>query len=397
METGINRRTAGGGRVKGLLMDGRLEIKSGDCREILPTLAAGSVQCCVTSPPYWGLRDYGTAEWEGGSIWCEHKIDQSKRHADAYKFVNGQGEGGKSLTSWTTRNGTDNAFKDCPKCGARRIDSQLGLESTPEEYIATMVGVFREVWRVLRLDGTLWVNMGDSYVSNPATANAKNGFESIRGSDTPTLNKEYQGRNSYGGNGLKPKDLCMMPARLAMALQADGWYLRSEIVWHKPNPMPESVTDRPTKAHEMIYLLAKQERYFYDAEAIREPHAEPWRGNGEHETDNPIFSENRMVEGISWTPAVRQYNPAGRNKRSVWTIATQPYAEAHFATFPEEIPKLCILAGSKPGDTILDPFAGSGTVGQVALELGRRAILIELNPAYIELAEERTNVTPGFF
>jgi DNA modification methylase len=187
----------------------------------------------------------------------------------------------------------------------------------------------------------------------------------------------------------------MLSARLAMALQADGWYLRSEIVWHKPNPMPESVADRPTKAHEMIYLLAKRERYFYDAEAIREPHAEPWRGNGEHESDNP-YSRGDLQVGLSWVPNKREYNPAGRNKRSVWTIATQPYSQAHFATFPEEIPKLCILAGSKLGDTVLDPFAGSGTVGQVALELGRRAILIELNPAYIKLAEERTFVTPGF-
>jgi site-specific DNA-methyltransferase (cytosine-N4-specific) len=272
-----------------------------------------------------------------------------------------------------------------------------------------MVAVFREVGRVLRDDGTLWLNMGDSYVSNPATANAKNGFESFRGSDTPTLNREYQGRNSYRGNGLKPKDLCMMPARLAMALQADGWYLRSEIVWHKPNPMPESVTDRPTKAHEMIYLLAKQERYFYDAEAIREPHE-----NKTYEIQNGQFVNPRAAGGKSSTdyiPNTQAWNhggkgfkrlevyldPRGRNKRTVWTIATQPYAEAHFATFPEEIPKLCILAGSKPGDTVLDPFAGSGTTGQVALELGRRAILIELNPAYIDLAHDRTNVTPGWF
>jgi DNA modification methylase len=273
------------------------KILTGDCRAILPTLEAGSVQCCVTSPPYWGLRDYGT-------------------------------------------------------------DGQLGLEATPQEYIEKMVAVFREVKRVLKDNGSLWLNMGD---------------------------------------GFQNKQLVGMPWRLAMSLQADGWYLRSDIIWHKPNPMPESVTDRPTKAHEYIFLLAKAERYYYDNEAIREPHAEPWRGNGEHEIDNPIFSKNRMVEGISWTPAVRQYNPAGRNKRSVWTIATQPYAEAHFATFPEEIPKFCILAGSKPGDTILDPFAGSGTVGKVALELGRCAILIELNPKYVQLIENRTSVTIGMF
>jgi site-specific DNA-methyltransferase (adenine-specific) len=290
----------------------------------------------------------------------------------------------------------------CPKCGARRIDSQLGLEATPEEYIVKMVAVFRAVGRVLRDDGTLWVNMGDSYAST-----GSNGFDGevkqYLGSDgKPGTNctswsgqKRSQKTARTAVSGLKPKDLCMMPARLALALQADGWYLRSEIVWHKPNPMPESVTDRPTKAHEMIYLLAKQERYFYDAEAIREPssgtaHA---RGNGV----NPKCSQPGIgiKSNTSFSAAVHDIVEI-RNKRSVWTIATQPYAEAHFATFPEEIPKLCILAGSRVGDTVLDPFAGSGTVGKVALELGRRAVLIELNPAYVELARERTFVTPGF-
>jgi DNA modification methylase len=291
-------------------------------------------------------------------------------------------------------------YRGVCKCGARRIDAQLGLEATPEEYIEKMVGVFREVWRVLRLDGTLWLNMGDSYAtSNPVgRRDDKYQFDLLDGSFT---------LNARKNSGLKPKDLCMVPARLALALQADGWYLRSEIVWHKPNPMPESVTDRPTKAHEMIYLLAKRERYFYDAGAIREPadfgrlitpNQKPsrdrkspstmhWGGVGD--------AENPVVRNGDWSGQYRDPD-SGRNKRSVWTIATQPYAQAHFATFPEEIPKLCILAGSKPGDTVLDPFAGSGTVGQVALELGRRAVLIELNPAYVALAQERTFVTPGF-
>jgi DNA modification methylase len=449
-------------------------ILAGDCRGILPRLEARSVQCCVTSPPYWGLRDYGTAEWEGGSIWCEHVVD----HSVVKPMLDGRGNLNMSCTSWTTR--ADRGGKMVCQCGARRIDAQLGLEATPEEYIANMVAVFREVWRVLREDGTLWVNMGDSY----ATSNPAGRRDSGNGTSEKFGNHEIAG--SFGlstrqQTGLKPKDLCMMPARLALALQADGWYLRSEIVWAKPNPMPESVTDRPTKAHEMIYLLAKNggkplvwrardtgewsdkpdlsevilekdasryydprlDRakldhksmptgqvngirprgnnddeliprwkgfdYFYDAEAIREPLSEVslqqvdyFRKNGARtDQSEKVFDISRNDVGGALNTKGRGARGSamtldGRNKRSVWTIATQPYAQAHFATFPEEIPKLCILAGSKPGDTVLDPFAGTGTVGQVALELGRRAVLIELNPAYIGLAHERTFVTPGF-
>jgi DNA modification methylase len=266
-----------------------------------------------------------------------------------------------------------------------------------------MAAVFRAVWRVLRDDGTLWVNMGDSYASqggkrvDDAEREASAIRAAARGYDVGGWSGATKHIDRCVGpavSGLKPKDLCMMPGRVAMALQADGWYVRSEIVWSKPNPMPESVTDRPTKAHEMIYLLAKQERYFYDAEAIREK-----------AIDEPGTSRGGALARIGNDPFIAQNAHRGpiplsngyRNKRSVWTIATQPYSEAHFATFPEEIPKLCILAGSRPGDTVLDPFAGSGTVGQVALELGRRAVLIELNPAYVQLAETRTNVTPGFF
>jgi DNA modification methylase len=385
----------------------RLQILTGDCRDILPTLEPQSVQCCVTSPPYWGLRDYGTAQWEGGDGECDHLMPPTGiRNNGRSRAVSG----GTFHDSPIANQIRKQFIRDCGKCGALRIDAQLGLESTPEEYIANMVAVFRAVGRVLRDDGTCWINLGDSYAQAGGTLRGDDETKEAaqarqqRNGNSTGQHGGWEGRAFRAANtakgGLKPKDLCMMPARLALALQADGWYLRSEIVWHKPNPMPESVIDRPTKAHEMIYLLAKQERYFYDAEAIREKSDEAsgwarqrfngdntWKYNG---SDERVASTGQRIDSSTFG------DQGFRNKRSVWTIATQPYSEAHFATFPEEIPKLCILAGSRPGDTVLDPFAGSGTVGKVALELGRRAILIELNPAYIELAEDRTFVTPGF-
>jgi DNA modification methylase len=390
------------------------EVLLGDCRAILPTLPAESVQCCVTSPPYWGLRDYGTAQWEGGDERCGHEKHSAESIARG-NISSTLGPNRDGVSGMKTNGHAQEGYKSvCLKCGARRIDSQLGLEATPEDYIANMVVVFRAIWRVLHDDGTLWVNMGDSYagakVGNTNGIGESSGLkndgrrESSRQHSLAIQRADMEAmsfRKPFPP-GLKQKDLCMIPARLAMALQADGWYLRSEIVWHKPNPMPESVTDRPTKAHEMIYLLAKAERYFYDAEAIREPvdakweesHYRYYRGKGTA-VARTNFDRLDLRAGERFADKGR-FEPF-RNKRSVWTIATQPYAEAHFATFPEEIPKLCILAGSKPGDTVLDPFAGSGTTGKVALELGRRALMIELNPDYIELARDRTFVTPGFF
>ena len=246
------------------------------------------VQCCITSPPYWGLRDYG-------------------------------------------------------------VGGQLGLESTPDLYVASIVAVFREVWRVLRDDGTLWLNLGDSYSMSTRGAGGD-------GKQYTNSGAVMGDRGWHIGPGLKPKDLVGIPWRAAFALQADGWYLRSDIIWSKPNPMPESVTDRPTKAHEYLFLLTKSRRYYYDADAIREPGAEE---GGTH------------------------------NKRSVWTIMPKPYKGAHFAVMPEKLVDPCILAGSKPGDTVLDPFCGSGTVGAVCKRLGREFFGIDLNPAYCELAERR--------
>ena len=241
-------------------------ITQGDALTILPTLPEESVQCCVTSPPYWGLRDYGTATWEGGEVGCDH-IPKGKPT---------WGEGTTNTSTLQGKASNDNHEREgykgsiCPKCGARRIDSQLGLERTPEEYVQKMVEAFREVWRVLRKDGTLWLNLGDSYAGyhgnskvpdNEAPSNKAGYIENMRES---TANR----------NGLKPKDLVGVPWRVAFALQADGWYLRSDIIWAKPNPMPESVTDRPTKSHEYMFLLSKSERYYYDGEAIKE------KGNG---------------------------------------------------------------------------------------------------------------------
>ena len=272
-----------------------VNIRTGNCLDILPTMEAGSVNCCVTSPPYFGLRDYGN-------------------------------------------------------------DEQIGLEETPEAFVESMVNVFREVKRVLADDGTLWLNLGDSYGD---------------------------------------KQLIGIPWRVALALQADGWYLRQDIIWSKPNPMPESVTDRCTKAHEYIFLLSKSPKYYYDADAVREPHARLWDaktlgGNlssGNHKRNGEMREQNRS------TP---EPNQLGANKRSVWEVTTQPYRGAHFATFPPDLIKPCILAGCPAGGTVLDPFGGSGTTGMVALELGRKAELIELNPDYVEIIEGRTHVTPGF-
>ena len=318
-------------------MTGLVNILEGDCLDVLPTLPAATVQCCVTSPPYWGLRDYGN-------------------------------------------------------------DSQLGLEPTPAEYIANMVRVFREVWRVLKDDGTLWLNVGDSYGSvggDPYTGFNKRYFGSGNSGKQSETSKSFA--NSDKQTGLRPKNLVGIPWRLAFALQADGWYLRSDIIWAKPNPMPESVTDRPTKSHEYIFLLTKQERYFYDADAIREPNVGNFNNFPSHATIGNGTGRSRYDDTGkgSCPPGHVGVNLAGRNRRTVWTVATQPYSDAHFATFPEDLIKPCIMAGSRVGDTVLDPFAGSGTVGEVCTGLGRNSVLIELNPEYIEMIKIRTNVTIG--
>ena len=302
-------------------------ILHGDVIDKLKEIADGTVQTVVTSPPYWGLRDYQT-------------------------------------------------------------EGQLGLEKTPEEYVEKMVKVFREVKRVLKKDGTCFLNLGDSYAGSTGQTGGKG---------LNTYQKEANATNSMMKpskiNGLKPKDLCMIPARVAIALQSDGWWLRQDIIWHKPNPMPESVQDRCTKSHEFIFLLTKSAKYYYDNNAIREPVSDVSLKRAEYgwDCDRPSTKNASMNgEGIHTKKMGNRFvNPDGRNKRSVWTITTKPYKDAHFAVFPPTIPELCIKAGSKEGDTVLDPFFGSGTTGWVAQRLGRKWIGIELNAEYIKIAEKR--------
>ena len=296
----------------------------GDARETLRTVPDGCAQTCVTSPPYFGLRDYGNA-------------------------------------------------------------AQIGQEPTPREFVDALVAVMRDVRRVLADDGTLWLNIGDSYA---ASTRGSSGKGDKQRSNAGTLLEDRRWRVP---DGLKPKDLLGIPWRLAFALQDDGWYLRSDIIWAKPNPMPESVTDRPTRAHEYVFLLSKRARYFYDADAIREDFADDRRGaSGTKTVEYNVGSQRRDVLGSDTKPGLgvppRQ---SGRNARDVWTITPEPCAEAHFATMPPDLARRCILAGSRRADVVLDPFGGAGTTALAALGLGRRALLCELNPDYVEIQRRR--------
>jgi len=296
-----------------------VRIINADVRAGLATLADESAHCCVTSPPYWGLRDYG-------------------------------------------------------------VKGQLGLEPTPEEYVGNMVEVFRDVRRVLLDDGTLWLNMGDCYAQQGGPGwQGKNGQRADRRFTASRETAPMRAVARHPPDGLKPKDLVGMSWRIAFALQADGWWLRSDIVWHKPNPMPESVTDRPTKAHEYVFLMAKSERYYYDYDGVREPCS-----SGPSDVKKMKVGTQRSVG-----------SPDGRNMRDVWTIATASYHGAHFATFPEELARRCIAAGCPEGGTVLDLFGGAGTVGLVAAKMGRDAVLIELNAEYVRLARDRIDGKVG--
>jgi DNA modification methylase len=386
---------------------GAVRVLIGDCREKLRELPAKSVQCVVTSPPYWGLRDYGTGTWEGGDEKCEHVLIAAERLPWANKV---SGPNGASVKNGDAKNWTKTRGGRCAKCGAVKVDRQIGQEATPAEYVATMVAVFREVWRVLRDDGVVWLNLGDSYASGGGHSDAgvKERREDIGAGERPGheyrgfrvkghrgKRGKHQGKHAWAGEavadeaavtpnrlpieGLKAKDLVGIPWRVAFALQEAGWWLRSEVIWAKPNPMPESVRDRPTKAHEQVFLLTKGERYFYDRVAIEEASTERPAGNvnvpkgakayahgaKEHRTkagllayaqrtrDNFRRGTGKYAENgkPGAKPQHREGEPSDyalgvRNKRSVWTMATRPYRGAHFAVMPAALVEPCVRAGT---------------------------------------------------
>ena len=417
-----------------------IDIKIGDCREKLKELPNNFFHTVITSPPYWGLRDYGTGKWVGGDPNCSHIAGKSRNDADR---------------EFGTKETLTVQYRDvCKDCGAVREDNQIGMEASPEEYVRKIVRTFQEVKRVLRDDGTLWLNLGDSYSS---------------GGRTSTTNQSVRGDKDYGvtrppvSGSIKPKDLVGIPWRVALALQEDGWYLRQDIIWHKPNPMPESVKDRCTKAHEYIFLLSKSEQYYYDSEAIKEDCSED---NVKDFLNRKITNnKGKNVEGSydevrpDLTRDRKDYMPTDfkRNKRSVWTVPVKPYNEAHFAVFPTSLIEPAILAGCPPkicsecgtpyerematvevpdretrdnmvgvipkrdktsrmnskdmksliqedrgftkncscsgsktsAGRVLDPFGGSGTTALVADRHGRDATIIELNHKYVDIAETR--------
>ena len=359
------------------------KILYGDCLERLKDLRDKSVDCCITSPPYYGLRDYGTGTWEGGNPNCPHR----RLSKASQKTITGHKQ--EELVG----NVGDAIYKAvCPLCGAVRVDKQIGLEETPEEYINKLVQVFREVKRVLRDDGTLWVNIGDSYAGSGKGRNTDGSVNLDPNSKQATSRGTVIGTLTKSGSGeAKPKDLIGIPWMLAFALRADGWYLRQDIIWHKPNPMPESVKDRCTKAHEYIFLLSKKPHYYFDYEAIQEDSVckeDKRLDAGRIQYDGKRANGRDTLAQVSFVTINEK-----RNKRDVWNITTKSVKEAHFATFPEDLVKPCILAGCRRGGVILDPFFGSGTTGRVAEMLGRNYVGIELNPEYIEIARRRTDNT----
>ena len=392
----------------------RVMLYQGHVLDVLRQLPSESVHCVVTSPPYWGLRDYGLPPviW-GGDPECEHEWGPAEVY-HGHRGSRGQEPQTKWSSNTTYSQYTDTTQSFCTRCGAWQ--GQLGLEPSPDLYVQHIVEIFREVRRVLRKDGTLWLNLGDTYLAQYGS-----GFNGQRRFDDANRNIRLP-----RPEGVKPKDLLGIPWAVAFALRADGWYLRSDIIIAKVNPMPESVTDRPTRAHEYVFLLARSPRYYYNADAIREPLSstpEKYLRAGKSVRENHVFGRvaGRPLGAKSFATV-----PAGRNKRSVWTIATEPFPDAHFAVMPSVVAELCILAGTPakvcpscgapwrrgrptdegapadwrpdcacPGNdgsgraVVLDAFVGAGTVALVAQRLGRSAIGIDLNPDYLAMARRR--------
>jgi DNA modification methylase len=448
------------------VVDRDFVLHVGEALDVLRELRDGSVDCCVTSPPYWGLRDYGTGSWEGGDPFCDHDAEVrrlAERHVGTTSF---SATSEAQISAAMAIHGRDG----CPTCGAERVDKQLGLEPAPELYVERLVGILAEVRRVLAPHGTLWLNLGDSYASSTWGSGSNSAKQlTNKGSrfDDPRRRNGYRDgrtnrneRLTAGGATFKPlseaaeaarnrdgvpavpgirgKNLVGIPWRVAFALQAAGWWLRADVIWAKPNPMPESMTDRPTRSHEHVFMLAKSARYYFDQEAVREPLAGPLHapGNLPRATGGlgQDFEDGERADDV-WG------SPAGRNMRDVWTIATAPYADAHFATYPPELVRRALLAGCPelvcrecgeprrrivertpatpsivPSEAseasgrprragfydaeattvgwtdcghgafrrgvVLDPFLGSGTTALVAREQGRNCVGVELNPAY---------------
>lgn len=387
--------------------DGQIVLYQGDTRAVLRSLPASSVDCVITSPPYWSLRDYGIEPsiW-GGEPDHEHEWSGIERHAERYTGkrkwqhigYDAQAAGVKvrdvDANAWGHPRRSDTSLCDC---GAWL--GQLGLEPTPELYVAHVVEVFEEVRRVLKPRGTLWLNIGDSYAGSwgaQSRGNGDSGTSTLEGSNEiarrliATAARLGPGTGSRGiGRGVKPKDLVGIPWMVAFALRSAGWWLRQDIIWHKPNPMPESAKDRCTKAHEYLFLLSKSERYDYDASAIAESAVgrEGSRNSFARETATPMPPRAHTLQHRPDREDVAYEGT--RNKRSVWSIPTAPYPEAHFATFPPALVRPCVLAGAPVGGTVLDPFIGSGTTAMVARALERRAIGIDMSPEYLEMARKR--------
>jgi DNA modification methylase len=396
-----------------------------DVLEGLRQIPDSSVHCVITSPPYWALRDYGTGTWEGGDANCKH-LEVPPQNREGRETPGGRG--GSFPKS-------ERAFKgECRKCRAVRIDKQIGLEKTPEEYVRKMVGVFREVWRTLRKDGVLWLNIGDSYASKGSGGHGATG-----GRDKSTLRGALPpiGTNPISKitpRGMKAGDLVGIPWMLAFAMRADGWYLRQEIIWCKSNGMPESVKNRPICKTEKVFLFSKSKNYFFDAEAVKMPAAEAsierWnqylerqagssRANGggkSNGTMKAVGGPRKTLPGSQGKLSALRDKQRGHSRRHAgfnetwdkmprseqqangarlpnwWVIPTQGYSGSHFAVMPSALARICILAGSPQGGVVLDPFCGSGTTGDVAVGLGRRFIGIDLNPAYLEMARERIGI-----